>query len=281
MKHYLQDVGSTFGMANGPHEWDIGWEHFYESGASRRRLLSFGFALSPWQTVPYTEYSSVGRFEGEVFDPTTWKPQTPTTAYMELRGDDAFWAARRVMAFSDDLIRAAVHTGQFSDPAAERHLGGVIGKRRDAIGRIYLTAVNPIVDPRLDGAGMLTFDNAAVNAHFAEAPAEYGAAWSRFDNATGAAQPIAETRSATTTMAGPSGLPAATGSFVEIDISADSAGHASWRQPIRTFFRRDAAGWTLVGLERLSDQPVSAPGTPVAERRDRGQGLGGEDLGRH
>jgi hypothetical protein len=67
VKHYLQDVGSTFGMANGPHEWDIGWEHFYESGASRRRLLSFGFALSPWQTVPYTEYSSVGRFVGAHF----------------------------------------------------------------------------------------------------------------------------------------------------------------------------------------------------------------------
>ena len=34
---------------------------------------------------------------------------------MELRDDDAFWAARRVAAFTDDLIRAAVHTGQFSD----------------------------------------------------------------------------------------------------------------------------------------------------------------------
>jgi hypothetical protein len=26
VKHYLQEVGSTFGMANGPHERDIGWE---------------------------------------------------------------------------------------------------------------------------------------------------------------------------------------------------------------------------------------------------------------
>ncbi len=211
VKHYLQDVGSTFGMANGPHEWDIGWEHFYETGATRRRLFSFGFALSPWQTVPYTEYPSIGRFEGDVFDPTKWKPQTPTTAYMELRADDAFWAARRVMAFSDDLIRAAVRTGQYSDPAAERHLGAVLIKRRDAIGRTYLTAINPVVNPRLDAAGSLTFDNAAVAAGFAEPPTEYRAAWSRFDNATGATQPIADTRSATTTMQPPRDLPAAVG----------------------------------------------------------------------
>ena len=94
-------------------------------------------------------------------------------------------------------------------------------KRRDAIGRTYLTAINPIVNPRLDAAGALTFENAAVAAGVAEPPAEYRAAWSRFDNATGAAQPIGETRSATTTMPPPADLPAATGSFVQIDISAE------------------------------------------------------------
>ena len=50
-----------------------------------------------------------------------------------MRDDDAFWAARRVAAFTDDLIRAAVHTGQFSDPAAEKYLADVLIKRRDKI----------------------------------------------------------------------------------------------------------------------------------------------------
>ena len=45
----------------------------------------------------------------------TWKPRAPTVAYFEMRDDDAFWAARRVMAFSDELIRAVVKTGEFSD----------------------------------------------------------------------------------------------------------------------------------------------------------------------
>ena len=69
-------------------------------------------------------------------------------AYLEMRDDDAFWAARRVAAFSEELIRAAVHTGEFSDPNAEKYLADVLIKRRDKIARTYLTAVNPIVDPR-------------------------------------------------------------------------------------------------------------------------------------
>ena len=89
---------------------------------------------------------------------------------MELRDDDAFWAARRVAAFTDDLIRAAVHTGEYSDPKAEKYLGDVLIKRRDKIASIYLTAVNPIVVPRLDASGRLTFENAAARRWCRERP---------------------------------------------------------------------------------------------------------------
>ena len=169
--HYLQDVGSTFGMCNDLHEWDLSWEYFYQGDTTRRRFFSFGFALSPWQTVKYVEFPSIGKFEGDRFDPRKWRPQTPTTAYMELRDDDAFWAARRVAAFTDDLIRAAVHTGEFTDPAAEKYLGDVLIKRRDKIASIYLNAVNPIVEPRLDANGQLSFQNAAYAAGVASGAA--------------------------------------------------------------------------------------------------------------
>src|SRR5215212_6978387 len=196
VKHYLQDVGSTFGTANGPHEYDIGWEYFWDQKPSRRRLYSFGFALSPWQTVPYEDHPTMGRFEGDVFDPRTWRPQTPTPAYIEMRADDAFWAARRVKAFTDEQIRAAVHAGQLSNPTAEQHVGDAIIKRRDKIAAAYLPAVNPIVNPKMAAAGTLTFENAAVEAQVAERPAEYRASWFRFDNATGETTPVGQTRSA-------------------------------------------------------------------------------------
>jgi hypothetical protein len=255
VKHYLQDVGSTFGMCNDLHEWDLSYEHFVQGDTTWRRLFSFGFALSPWQTVDYDEYPSIGKFEGDQFDPRTWRPQTPTTAYLELRDDDAFWAARRVAAFTDDLIRAAVHTGEYSDPIAEKHLADVLIKRRDKIVSIYLNAVNPIVSPRLDANGRLTFENAAVAARVASGPATYHAAWFRFDNATGETQAISETQGETTTIEAPRGLPTASGSFVAVDISVDSEAHPTWRRPIRTTFRREGDGWKLVGLERLPDNP--------------------------
>jgi hypothetical protein len=251
VKHYLQDVGSTFGMANDPHVWNMGWEHFYEDAPTKRRLLTFGFGLSPWQTVPYDFYSSVGYFEGDEFDPTTWKPQTPTVAYMEMRADDAFWAARRVAAFTDEMIRAVVHNGQLSDPAAEEHLAKVLMKRRDKVARAYLPAINPIVNPALAVDGTLTFENAAVSAHVADPPERYRAVWSRFDNATGDRQPIGETQASSTTIPCPSGLPANVGSFVAVDLSADTAAQPSWGKPVRAYFRRTDSGWNLTGLDRL------------------------------
>jgi hypothetical protein len=256
VKHYLQDVGSTFGMNNGYHEWDLGWEHFYQNDTTRSRFFSLGFALKPWQTVPYVEYPAIGKFEGDRFDPTAWRPQTPTTAYMEMRDDDAFWAARRIVAFSDELIRAAVHTGQFSDPAAEQYLADVLIKRRNAIAKAYLPAINPIVSPRLETApagGRLALDNAAVTAGVAPAPPVYHAAWMLFDNATGQTRSIADTQSATTTIDAPQSLPAADGTIVAVDLSADSDAHASWKRPVRVFFRRTGQRWALVGLDRQPD----------------------------
>jgi hypothetical protein len=269
VKHYLQDVGSTFGMgANGPHDWDEGWEYFYQGNTTRRRLLSFGFALSPWQTAPYSIYDSVGRFEGDRFDPTTWKPHTATTAYIEMRPDDAFWAARRVMAFTDDLIRAIVKTGELTDAAAEQHLSEVLIKRRDAIGRAYLTAVNPVIDPALSASGVLTFGNAAVERGLAQPPDSYLAVWSTFDNATGTSSRIGET-AARDRLEAPSGLPSATGSYIRVALSAVSPSHPAWARPIDVYFRRIATGWKLVGLERMPNQSASA----TEARADRGQSL--------
>jgi hypothetical protein len=255
IRHYLQDVGSTFGVgANGPHDWNEGWEHVYDGPPSHRRFLTFGFAFSPWQTAYYEPYPSVGRFEGDAFDPETWKPRAPSVSYYEMRPDDAFWAARRVMAFSDDLIRAIVKTARFSDPKAEQYLADVLIARRDKIGRAYLPKINPIVDPALDQSGLLTFANAAVRARVAKAPASYQATWFAFDNATGESTRVAATESAIGQMQAPGALRKAPGSFVKVELSATSGEHPSWAQPVHAYFQRQADAWRLVGFERLPDR---------------------------
>jgi hypothetical protein len=255
VRHYLQDVGSTFGIAppQGPRDWDDGFEYFYEGDPLLKRLYSFGFALSPWQTAHYIEYPSVGRFEADTFDPRTWKPHTPTLAYLEMQPDDAFWAARRVAAFDDDAIRALVHTGQFSDAKAEAHLAEILMQRRDKIARVYLPALNPIVDARLEingVSGELYFDNAAERAAAAPPPPGYHTTWYQFDNTTGQTRLIGERRGTGMALAAPGVLPSSPGDFVQIDVAADAPAPAAWQKPAHLFFRRGAAGWTLVGLDR-------------------------------
>jgi hypothetical protein len=254
VRHYLQDVGSTFGTgANAYREYDEGWEYLFQGDMTWRRLVTMGFYLQPWQTVDYVEHPAIGRFEGEVFDPTTWKPRVATAAFLRAREDDNFWAARRVMAFSDDMLRRIAATGTYSDESAPTLLADVLIKRRDAIGRAYLNAVNPVVNFALADDGTLTFDNAAVAARVADEPTSgYTVQWARVDNATGSAtalgSPTATMDRRTRVQAT---LPSAPGSIVLARIAAASPAQPSWAFPVDVFFRRGANGWTVVGVDRI------------------------------
>ncbi len=253
VRHYLQDVGSTFGTgANGPREYDEGAEYLFEGGLALKRLYTFGFFIQPWQTTPYVDNPAIGRFEGTDFEPAAWKPRVPTAAFLRARADDSFWAARRVMAFSDDLIRAIVKTGQYSDPAAEKLLGDVLIERRDKIGFAYLNAVNPVIDVALDGSGALTFGNAAVAVGVAKPPTGgYVVHWARFDNATGTATGLGtSTADESGRTQAPASLPTDPGAYLRIEIRAVQPEHPVWGTPVSAFFRRDQ-GWRLVGLERI------------------------------
>jgi hypothetical protein len=89
VRHYLQDVGSTFGTgANGPREYDEGWEYLYDGTLTRKRLARLGFFFEPWQTVPYVEQPAIGRFEGDEFEPRAWRPRVPTAAFLRARADE-------------------------------------------------------------------------------------------------------------------------------------------------------------------------------------------------
>jgi hypothetical protein len=254
VRHYLQDVGSTFGTgALAPRDGDEGYEYLYEGGPTLRRLVSLGFWLSPWQTVDFEEHPEVGRFEGRQFEPEKWKPRVPVAALRHVRVDDAFWAARRVMAFTDDQIRAAASVGGYTDPAAEKLLGDVLIARRNKIGQTYFTAVNPLVDFALSDGGVLTFVNPAVAANFSPAPAQgYEAVCARFNNTTGQADPLGPAAASTgTRIQCPGSLPSGADAFVKISIRARQPAYPAWGMATEVFFRRTGASWTLVGLERL------------------------------
>ena len=251
VRHYLQDVGSTFGTgALAPRDGDEGYEYLYDGGPVSARLFSLGFAIRPWQTVDFEEHPEIGRIDGDDFDPEEWKPRVPVAALRHARPDDLFWAALRVMAFTDEQIRAAVATGRYTAPEAERLLADVLIARRDAIGRTYFARINPLVRFALSESGELTFENPAVGAGFSPRQ-RYEAVWASFNNSTGEARPIgAAAQSPDERVQAPAELPRGDQSFVKISLRAVEPPHAPWAAPVQVYFRRTDGAWKLVGIER-------------------------------
>jgi hypothetical protein len=105
------------------------------------------------------------------------------------------------------------------------------------------------VRPALSATGLLTFENAAERAGVATAAERYMIQWSRFDNASGANEPVGTEQTVTETRAqAPAALLDA--SFVAARVRAQHPEHAAWAEPVTLYFRRGATGWSLVGLER-------------------------------
>ena len=71
------------------------------------------------------------------FKPQQWKPNFPMEAFQNMTDRDGYWAAKIVASFTDEQIRAAVETGELSDPKAAEYLTQQLIKRRDAIVREY------------------------------------------------------------------------------------------------------------------------------------------------
>ena len=251
VRHHLIDFGSTLGSGGiYPREHWEGFEYMYEGRELLRGLPAFGFHIAPWRTLPFHESPAIGRLplDNTRFDPTAWKPRVPNAAFLRARADDRFWAASKLLAIDDDMLRAAVAAGRFGVPEDEAFLVKALTERRDAILRAYLPGVLPVVEARLDQRGALTFDNLAVRAGVAAAPARYRARWAVFDNDTRGVRPLGESASPSPVMQAPSIERQA--SFVRVELWAEG-GLPAWQVPAHLYFRRTAGGWELVGLERL------------------------------
>jgi hypothetical protein len=256
VKHYLIDFGSALGSGGvAPADYWAGAEYLVQPRDVAKQLFNFGLTAPRWRTAPFYEARAIGRLprhNGD-FNPDHWKPRVPNQAFLHARADDKFWAARRLMALTTDMIRAAVRTGEFGDPASEDFLVRALAERRDAIGRAYLSAINPVVEPTLAADGALTFGNAAVDSDFAREPRAYHATWSTFDNTTGATRALGETTGSRMSHRAPAGLPRVEGAFVKVDVSAGGELNPAWANPVIAYFRLSGSSWNLVGFERIAE----------------------------
>ena len=189
------DFGSIMGSGSTtPQVPRAGNEYILEWGPAFKTLATLGLYVRPWILVDYWEGAkSVGRFEGDFFDPVKWRPEYPNPAFDNMTPDDAFWAARLVAKFSDEAIRAVVAKARYSEPGAAEHItvhvnqaarqgaACVVDRRQSARQRAAQLGRHADVRERRCRCG-----HREASAVVSATP------WSRFDNATGAATPAIE-----------------------------------------------------------------------------------------
>jgi hypothetical protein len=256
VKHYLIDFSSALGAGSdaerriAPQNPRAGNEYVVDFGPIFKTAASFGLWERPWRRVKYQVFPEVGRIEADFFDPQAWKPEYPNPAFERMRPADAFWAARLVSRFSDEAVRALVHTGQFSDPAAEAHLAETLLRRRDKIVALFFKSLDPLAEFRLSGAtdaSLLEFENLGEKAGLAKTEA-YEYEWFTLDNRTGRLDPLPSSKGEARETRLP--LPPGGHSFVMARLRARSVDAPAWRKSVDVYVRKDGGSPRIVGIER-------------------------------
>jgi hypothetical protein len=241
LKHYLIDFGSTLGSAsNGPNSARSGHEYLFNWKPAIVQFFTFGLLVPEWAKAKYPDLPSVGRFEWEKFDAERWVPEYRNAAFANRLPDDEFWGAKQVMAFSDDDIRAIVRTGRYSNPEAESWIVECLIRRRDKIGRAFLSKVLPLDRFRVE-SGRLAFEDLGVMHNVAPAR-NYTVQWSRFDNEAETKSPL----SGESSLALPRAIEsAAPGDYFAADIHAGDAA-----KRVTVYLRKQAGAAEVVGIDR-------------------------------
>jgi hypothetical protein len=241
VKHFLIDFGSTLGAsALGPRVLRSGNAYVYDLPFAARQLLTLGLAPRPWQVSRDPYFPELGEFGYSTFDPRVWKPIYPNPAFINALPEDTYWAAKKVMAFTEQDIRAIVRTGEYRDAKASEWLVKTLIARRDKIGAAFLNDVLPLERFRFEH-GALQFEDLAVKSGI-HAPRRYTVQWFRFDNASGMETMLPHERTFT--------LPRELASLPPASYFGAAISGAEPRKRVIVYFRTRESGIEVVGIER-------------------------------
>ena len=129
-------------FVNGP--FRVGHEYLFDGSAMGRSFVTLGKWRRPWEVSGKIEYPEVGYYQAEVFEPDKWKANYPNLAFERMDDGDAYWGAKIVSAFPDNLILDIVEAGEYSRPEVTEYIADVLTKRRDAIGVYWLDKITPL-----------------------------------------------------------------------------------------------------------------------------------------
>jgi hypothetical protein len=251
IKHFRIDWGASLGSDSlRPKDVRRGHDYFVDPKPTLFQAATFGVYVPKWMRIRHPYIKGVGTFDAESFDAANWKSNYPNTAFLLMDDDDAFWAAKKVMAFSDADIRAIVETGRYSDPEATAWVTETLIKRRDKIGKAWLSRGLALDNFRV-ADGRLVFVDLAEK-YKVSGPRQVTIRWSEFDNGNNQRSPIE-------TNGEGASIPARAGQktgFLAASIKAAQDGKAAQegsntKAPEVTVYLRGAGGvWSVVGIDR-------------------------------
>ena len=168
VRHYLTDLHVTLGSAGAqPKPRWSGHKHILELDQVLQRIATIGLSGGDWLDTNAPDVPAVGHFESDGFLPEKWRPEWPNPAFQRASPADAFWAAKKIRHFSRPDIAAIVETADYSSPATETYIIDTLLRRRNAIGRAYLSWGGGLARFKVQG-GQLRFRD--LRAHYNYAP---------------------------------------------------------------------------------------------------------------
>jgi hypothetical protein len=254
VRHYLADFMTTLGSGvyDGPKQAWEGRELLYPSvGTIAANTFGFGIYTKDWMRARYPNLRGVGRFDARTFHPERWTTNYELPPFANRLPDDDFWAARQVLAFTDEDIRALVETGKYSHPRAVDWIAASLAERRDRIGRAFLGVVLPLDRFRVEN-GSLAFEDVGA-AHGATPPQTYAVTWLAYDNGVNRTSALG----ATGTQVPSEALRLPPGAYVAARISG-----AETDKAVTVYLRRTDATFEVVGIDRTWPGKVVATPTP-------------------
>jgi len=172
--HHLIDFASTLGCGADRLNPRFGREYTVDVGPFFARFLSLGAVGFSWENLQRPAgLPEVCYFSASGFEPQSFEPLLPNTAFAQMTDEDAYWAAKIVSAFTDEHLRAIVAQGRYRDPEAAAYVTDVLIQRRDIIARTYFDRVAPLDFFRMEGDTVVFRDLGTERGIYAAAASRY------------------------------------------------------------------------------------------------------------
>jgi hypothetical protein len=140
-----------------------------------KEVFTLGFYVAPDEKSAPLVFPEVGIFSAEDFDPEDWKASFRVMPFDNMTREDAFWATRIILSFTDDELLGIVKTAEYSNPRVADYIFRTLLERRRLIAARWLEDVNPLADFAVETANngiALKFNDLLVD-HDLAGRAEY------------------------------------------------------------------------------------------------------------